>query len=65
MTEFILWQFKLQWAVCHLVIVNSYIVDRSMDVNKREVEVCFYRGNTGHCFDHECISIHYGNDQIY
>ena len=36
----------------------------SRDLNKREVEVLCYRGCTGHCLDHDCISIHAVNAQM-
>ena len=47
--------------MCHLVMVNSYMVNRSKELNKRKVEVLCYRGCTGHCLDHEYISSHYVN----
>ena len=51
--------------MCYLVMVTSYIVNRSRDLNKREVGVLCYRGCTGHWLVPECISIHYVNDQTY
>ena len=48
------WQFKMRWAIYHLLIVNSYIVNRSRDLNKREVHILCYRCCTDHCY-HECI----------
>ena len=51
--------------MCHLVIVKSYMVNRPMDLSKREVEVLCYRGCTGHCVDHECISMHYRNSFLF
>ena len=51
-----------------LCIVWSWlivIVTRLRGLNKREVEHLCYKGCTGHCLVHECISVHYVNDQIY
>ena len=41
------------------------IVNRSMDLNRKEVAVLSYRGYADHCLDYECINIHDVNDEIY
>ena len=50
--------FSIKNTMCHIIIVNSYMINRSRDLNQKEVEVLCFRGCTGHCLNHACISIH-------
>ena len=48
----------------HLVMLHSYIVNSSGDLNK-EVEVVCYRGCMGHWQDHEYISNYFVHDRNF
>ena len=46
-------------------MVNSLMSKKAKGCEQGEVEVLCYRGCTGDCLDHECISVDYVHDHIY